>query len=99
MEEYIHNIIAELCKIPAAYAEFGLGDGIQFSNHTHSLSRDETVRVDKSQLLSTPHPRPDQFCIYRVDGNTNTLLTTIEYKPPHKLPVAALRLGLRLMDL
>ncbi|KAJ5559456.1 hypothetical protein N7513_001855 [Penicillium frequentans] len=99
VEEHVHDIIAELCKIPAACAEFGLGDGIQFSNHTHSLSRDETVGADESHLSSTPHPRPDQFCIHRVDGNTNTLLTTVEYKPPHKLPVAALRMGLRPMDL
>ncbi|KAJ5726573.1 uncharacterized protein N7483_007930 [Penicillium malachiteum] len=99
VEEHVHDIIAELCKIPAACDEFGLGDGIQFSNHTHSLSRDETFEADASQLSSTPHPRPDQFCIHRVDGNTNTLLTTVEYKPPHKLPVAALRMGLRPMDL
>ncbi|KAJ5993179.1 hypothetical protein N7451_008903 [Penicillium sp. IBT 35674x] len=99
VEEHVHDIIAELCKIPAACAEFGLGDGIQFSNHTHSLSRDDTVGADESHLSSTPHPRPDQFCIHRVDGNTNTLLTTVEYKPPHKLPVAALRMGLRPMDL
>ncbi|KAJ6096609.1 hypothetical protein N7486_007355 [Penicillium sp. IBT 16267x] len=99
VEEHVHDIISQLCKIPAACAEFGLGDGIQFSNHTHSLGRDETVGADESHLSSTPHPRPDQFCIHRVDGNTNTLLTTVEYKPPHKLPVAALRMGLRPMDL
>ncbi|KAJ6016354.1 hypothetical protein N7540_010945 [Penicillium herquei] len=99
VEEHVHDIIAELCQIPAARAEFGLCDGIQFSNHTHSLSREETVGADESHLSSTPHPRPDQFCIHRVDGNTNTLLTTVEYKPPHKLPVAALRMGLRPMDL
>jgi hypothetical protein len=28
VEEHIHDIVAELCKIPAACAEFGLGDGI-----------------------------------------------------------------------
>ncbi|KAJ5267404.1 hypothetical protein N7478_010212 [Penicillium angulare] len=99
VEEHVHDIIAELCKIPAACDEFGLGDGIQFSNHSNSLSRDEIFGADASQLSSTPHPRPDQFCIHRVDGNTNTLLTTVEYKPPHKLPVAALRMGLRPMDL
>ncbi|KAJ5557939.1 hypothetical protein N7513_003525 [Penicillium frequentans] len=99
VEEHVHDIIAELCKVPAACAEFGLGDGIQFSNHTHSLSRDETVGADESHVSSTPHPQPDQFCIHRVDGNTTTLLTTVEYKPPHKLPVAALRMGLRPMDL
>ncbi|KAJ5161021.1 hypothetical protein N7492_006413 [Penicillium capsulatum] len=99
VEEHVHDIIAELCKIPAACDEFGLGDGIQFSNHANSLARNEAFEADANQLSSTPHPRPDQFCIHRVDGNTNTLLTTVEYKPPHKLPVAALRMGLRPMDL
>lgn len=99
VEEHVHDIIAELCKLPAACDEFSLGDGIQFSNHTNSLSRNETFEADTTQPSSTPNPRPDQFCIHRVDGNTNTLLTTVEYKPPHKLPVATLRMGLRPMDL
>ena len=99
VEEHVHNIIAELCKILAACDEFGLSDGIQFSNHSNSLSRDEIFGADTSQLSSTPHPRPDQFCIYRVDGNTNTLLTTTEYKLSYKLPVTALRIELRPIDL
>lgn len=48
MEDHIYDIIAELCKIPAAYDEFGLGDRIQFSNHTNSLSRNETFEADIS---------------------------------------------------
>ncbi|KAJ5982300.1 hypothetical protein N7451_012400 [Penicillium sp. IBT 35674x] len=99
VEEHVHDIISELCKLPAACDEFGLGDGIQFSNHTNSLSRNVTFEADTSQPSSTPSPRPDQFCIHRVDGNTNTLLTTVEYKPHHKLPDAAFRMGLRPMDL
>ncbi|KAJ5343370.1 uncharacterized protein N7506_003194 [Penicillium brevicompactum] len=99
VEDHVHDIVAELCKIPAACDEFGLGDGIQFSNHTNSLSRNENFEADTSQLSSTPHPRPDQFCIHRVDGNTTTVLTTVEYKPPHKMPVATLRMGLRPMEL
>ena len=99
VEEHVLDIIAELCKIPAACGEFGLGDGIQFSSHPNYLSRNEAFEADTNQLSSTPCPRPDQFCIHRIDGNTNTLLTTVEYKPPHKLPVAALRMGLRPMDL
>ena len=99
VEEHVHDIIAELCKLPAACDEFSLGDGIQFSNHTNSLSRNGTFEADTTQPSSTPNPRPDQFCIHRVDGNMNTLLTAIEYKPPHKLPVATLRMGLRPMDL
>ena len=99
VEEHINDIITELCKIPAAREEFGLGDGIQFSNHTNSLNKSDAIEADASQPSSVHHPRPDQFCIHRVDGRTTTLLTTVEYKPPHKLPVATLRTGLRPMDL
>ncbi|KAL4872560.1 hypothetical protein BDV12DRAFT_133885 [Aspergillus spectabilis] len=99
VEDHVRDIIAELCKLPAARDEFGLGDGIQFSNHTNSLNENEAIESDASQPSSVHHPRPDQFCIHRVDGDTTTLLTTVEYKPPHKLPVATLRMGLRPMDL
>lgn len=100
VEDHVHDIITELCKVPAARNEFGLGEGIQFSNHTNVLNENEaTTEADESQMSSIRHPRPDQFCIHRVDGNTNTLLTTVEYKPPHKLPVATLRMGLRPMNL
>ncbi|KAJ5742397.1 uncharacterized protein N7511_011416 [Penicillium nucicola] len=99
VEEHVHDIINELCSVPAAREEFGLGDGIEFSNHTNSLNRNDPIEVDASQLPSTSHPRPDQFCINRVDGHSTTVLTTVEYKPPHKLSLAALRMGLRPMDL
>lgn len=99
VEEHINDIITELCKIPAAREEFGLGDAIQFSNHTNSLNDNDAIEADTSQPSSVHHPRPDQFCIHRVDGRTTTLLTTVEYKPPHKLPIATLRTGLRPMDL
>ncbi|CAP83048.1 hypothetical protein EN45_046400 [Penicillium chrysogenum] len=99
VEEHINDIITELCKIPAARDELGLGDGIQFSNHTNSLNDNGAIEADTTQPSSVYHPRPDQFCIHRVDRNTTTLLTSVEYKPPHKLSVATLRMGLRPMDL
>ncbi|KAI2765711.1 hypothetical protein DTO013E5_9141 [Penicillium roqueforti] len=99
VEEHIHDIITELCKLPAAREEFGLGDRIQFSNHKNSLNDNEPIEVAANQLPSTSQPRPDQFCINRVDGNSTTILTTVEYKPPHKLPSATFRMGLRPMDL
>lgn len=97
--DYIYDIITALCKLPAARDEFGLGDGIQSSNYTNSLNQNEAIEADASQPSSVHHLRPDQFCIHRIDGNTSTLLTTVEYKPPHKLSVATLRMGLRPMDL
>ncbi|CAG8883863.1 unnamed protein product [Penicillium salamii] len=99
VEAHVHDIVTELCKLPAARDELRLGDGIQFSNHTNSLNENDTTEANASQPSSVPNPRPDQFCIHRVDGNTATLLTTVEYKPPHKLPVSTLRIGLRPMDL
>lgn len=78
VEEHVRDIITELCKLPAARAEFGIGDGIQFGNHPNSLNGNDTIETDASQQSSVPHPRPDQFCIHRVDGHTTTLLTTVE---------------------
>lgn len=92
VEDHVRDIISELCKIPAAREEFGLGDGVWFDNHANAL--DEIERSEANTRLS----RPDQFCIHRVDGESNTLLTTVEYKPPHKLTMETIRMGFRPMD-
>ncbi|KAL4817408.1 hypothetical protein BDW67DRAFT_35327 [Aspergillus spinulosporus] len=99
VEDHVRDIITELCKLPAARDEFGLGDGIQFSNHTNVLKETEVSEVVGSQSSTVPNPRPDQYCIHRVDSNIYTVLTSVEYKPPHKLTVATLRMGLHPMDL
>ncbi|OJJ42069.1 hypothetical protein ASPZODRAFT_155549 [Penicilliopsis zonata CBS 506.65] len=78
--------------IPAAREEFRLSDGVWFNNHANVL--DKAKRSGSDTWLS----RPDQFCIYRVDGQINTLLTTVEYKPPHKLLVQTIREGFRPME-
>ncbi|KAL4925722.1 uncharacterized protein BDV17DRAFT_271186 [Aspergillus undulatus] len=96
VEDHVHDIVAELCKIPNAREEFQLGSGVWFDNHANALDEDD--EIDASRSSTTRPSRPDQFCIHRVDGNTNTLLTTVEYKPPHKLSVTSLREGLRPMD-
>ncbi|CAI7603971.1 unnamed protein product [Penicillium viridicatum] len=89
VEDYVHDIVAELCKIPEAREEFRLGNGIWFDNHPNAL--DDDNEVDASQPLTTKPSKPDQFCIYQRDGNRRTLLTTVEYKPPYKLSAANLR--------
>ncbi|KAL4997894.1 hypothetical protein BDV10DRAFT_168252 [Aspergillus recurvatus] len=99
VEDHVRDIITELCELPAARDEFGLGDGIQFSSHTNSLNETEVSKVVASQPSSIPEPKPDQYCIHRVDSNVPTIVTSVEYKPPHKLPVATLRMGLHPMDL
>ncbi|KAK9241777.1 hypothetical protein V1506DRAFT_549683 [Lipomyces tetrasporus] len=91
------GVIAELCKISDAREEFKLEDGVQFDNHANALTDAESDKPDVKDQSSVRHPVPDIF-FYRVKGNTNTLFTTGEYKPPHKLSVESLRAGLRPMD-
>lgn len=81
--------------IPNTRREFQLGSGIRFDNHGNSLHE---VEDDQSEESNPQHPRPDHFCIHRVDGTTNTLLTTVEYKPPHKLSLENPRVGLWPME-
>ncbi|ODM15755.1 hypothetical protein SI65_08989 [Aspergillus cristatus] len=93
VEDNVWDIITELCKIPAARDEFLLGsEGVRFNNHTNSLDS------QPHQSLRSGSSRPDQFCIHHIDNGTSTLLTTVEYKPPHKLPVESLHRGLKSMD-
>ncbi|EDN06589.1 predicted protein, partial [Histoplasma mississippiense (nom. inval.)] len=41
VEDHVHDIIAELCKIPDARERFRLGDGILFENHGNILQTSE----------------------------------------------------------
>ncbi|KAK9311311.1 hypothetical protein V1524DRAFT_387905, partial [Lipomyces starkeyi] len=97
VEDNVRYVIAELCKISDAREEFKLEDGVQFDNHANALTDAESDKPDVKDQSSVRHPVPDIF-FYRVKGNTNTLFTTGEYKPPHKLSVESLRAGLRPMD-
>ena len=99
VEDHVRDIVTELCKLRAACDEFSLRDGIQFSSHTNSFNETEVSEVVASQPPSIPNTRLDQFCIHRVDSNVPTVLASVEYKPPHKLPVATPRMGLHPMDL
>lgn len=40
------DIIVELCKIPAACEEFGLGDGIWFDNYANALDEFGNAEID-----------------------------------------------------
>ena len=92
VEDHVHDMITELCKTHNAQHELQLGSGILFDNHANSL---DEVEADQSGESNPQNPRPDQFCIHRVDGTTNTLPTTVEYKPPHKLSGENLHVGIR----
>lgn len=68
------------------------------SNHNRGTSKANIYNREKA----TPAKRPrgkggqaDEFCIYRQTGGQNIPVVVIEYKPPHKLPLQQVSLGLR----
>ena len=65
VEDHVHDVIAELCKIPDAQNEFALGEGIQFENHANTLDEDDSDTLDVGYQLrhwSSPQRSvPDQF--------------------------------------
>ncbi|KID86968.1 Protein kinase-like domain protein, partial [Metarhizium majus ARSEF 297] len=99
VDSFAGDIIAELCKIPAACEEFRLGEGVRFDNHKNSLEKTYFPADTENAASHIHRPKPDGFCINMVDDTTKALLTSGEYKPPHKLPTRIIRLGLRPMDL
>ena len=91
---------------------FAIGRGIVFENLPNIASDDAeepAERLNKQQ--ATPHrqnyPRPyqlraDQICVYKYDNDDVTrrrMAFVVEYKPPHKLTLPHMRLGLREMDI
>lgn len=97
VEDYVSDIITELSKIPAARVEFRLSMEFRFANHAKSLVADEADQPKAKQ--------PENHLLNRIStaftvstDDKSTLLTTIEYKPPHKLSVQNLRAGLRPKD-
>lgn len=93
----MRDIISELCKIPEARRRSRLGDGVWFESHTNSLEDDAAQNYrsldDEDRSSTQCRPRPDQLCIHRTDDKNS--LMTVEYKPPHKLAVENLRVGLQ----
>ncbi|KAG6003408.1 hypothetical protein E4U21_002041 [Claviceps maximensis] len=99
VNDRVEEIIAELCKIPAAKQEFGLGTKLLFDSYTNTLEKTKITDSETKQISSHPRSASNNYCINVQDDNTKVLLTFTEYKPPHKLPTAAIHLGLRPMDL
>ncbi|KOS41223.1 hypothetical protein ACN38_g7902 [Penicillium nordicum] len=99
VEDHTRYIFLELCKIPAAREEFGLGNGVLFDSHPNILNDTEIVEKDTKDASATPRGKPDQLFIHRVGDRTTTLLITVEYKPLYKLLLEDIRRGLRDMDL
>lgn len=96
VENHVRDIIAALCERPAARDEFHLSDRVSFDNHANALDPPQVDPSQPRQSSTSRRSRPDQFCIRR--GTSETILTTVEYKPPHKLSVENIRSGLRPMD-
>ncbi|KHO00585.1 Lipopolysaccharide kinase [Metarhizium album ARSEF 1941] len=99
VDQLVGGIISELCNIPAAKHEFGLGSGIQFHDHTNFLQDPEFDEAAENQPSKIRRPKADAVCIHAFDNDTMVHLSSGEYKPPHKLPTSTIRLGLRPMQL
>lgn len=59
VEDYTRYIFLELCKIPAAWEEFGLGDGVLFDSYPNILNDTEIFEKDTKNVLVTPRGKPD----------------------------------------
>ncbi|EXA29644.1 hypothetical protein FOVG_18888 [Fusarium oxysporum f. sp. pisi HDV247] len=112
VEDPVRAIVEELKQVKDVRSVFDLGNGIVFENHPHAISdvAEEVVeREGPPALPQTPDHRrdlgllrPDQICIYRSDDDLpewRRMLHVEEYKPPHKLSLPLLRVGLRPMNI
>jgi hypothetical protein len=95
VEERVVDVISQLLDIPHARQSFGLGNGVEFENHTNTLSDNAEEVLQRTQQ----RPRTDQICVYRSLDDRRSLSFIVEYKPPHKLSVEYIRAGLRSMNL
>ncbi|OAQ58406.1 protein kinase-like domain [Purpureocillium lilacinum] len=111
VEEPVRKIVRQLVQDPIARNTLDLGDGIVFENHDHAL-RDTAEEVVDRQTRPVPPSTPghgenlkklqaDQICICRSDGAQGSRKRAFisEYKPPHKLPVQHLLVGLQIRDI
>ncbi|KAL1992334.1 hypothetical protein VTN49DRAFT_4366 [Thermomyces lanuginosus] len=95
VDEFVEKIVQALCNDPDAKRRFQLSDSIRFRTHYPRALEEEAEEDERS---GTWRPRPDRYCIHRVDEVTEYLVTACELKPPHKLDAESLRTGLRDMD-
>ncbi|KAL8915698.1 MAG: hypothetical protein Q9172_006749 [Xanthocarpia lactea] len=54
---------------------------------------------DSDRGLQKDRTQADQYCVHKKNGGARHLLFVVEYKPPHKLTIDLLKVGLREMDL
>ncbi|OJD16703.1 hypothetical protein AJ78_03128, partial [Emergomyces pasteurianus Ep9510] len=89
--------LLELEGLGRRYSNRKLQSEKNLEHYERTAVKDHTSEESDVQLLnesSTKNLKPDSFCIHRINDFINTLITTVEYKPLHKLSVENLRSGL-----
>ncbi|GAB0139112.1 hypothetical protein EsDP_00007327 [Epichloe bromicola] len=100
--EPVKLIIERLQDEEDIKAEFGIGTGITFETRANALGEAVMGSTERPQTPDGRKLRPDQICAYRHDDDSpagRTMAYVIEHKPPHKLTLPHLRLGLRSMNI
>ncbi|KAJ5150386.1 hypothetical protein N7492_010737 [Penicillium capsulatum] len=98
VENQVHRILEKLKSIPESNVAFPRLGGISFENHYNALR--ERRAPDRSRpSSSSTRSNTDGFCVHQTAGGQKELLTTMEYKAPHKLTSQQICAGLREMDL
>jgi len=83
-------------------AEFDIGEGIAFETRMNALNDTTQGSAERSRIPDGKKLRPDQIYAYRQDDGDSTGRTmayVIEHKPPYKLTLPYLRLGLYPMNI
>ncbi|RMZ91391.1 hypothetical protein DV736_g1376, partial [Chaetothyriales sp. CBS 134916] len=102
IEDPVSFIVKHLATMDTVRGEFVLPQEIRFDNNINILDAREE-EVAERMRPSTPEPgrdhrafRPDQICVYTNDGSNDRTrpALVVEYKPPHKVTTAMLRVGL-----
>lgn len=100
--EPVTLIVERLCTEDAVRAEFDVGAGIVFETRLNALGDAAQGSVERPRTPDGKKLRPDQICAYKRGDEYptgRTMAYIIEQKPPHKLTLPHLRLGLRPMNI
>jgi len=100
--EQVKWIVERLQDEDDIKAEFDIGGGIAFETRMNALNDTAQGSAEQPRTPDGKKLRPDQICAYRQDDGDSTGRTmayVIEHKPPHKLTLPHLRLGIRPMNI
>ena len=99
VESIVQDTLRQLSVYPEFRQQLHLADRVTFENHANGL----TDGAEDVQDHQGEHPQmtkfADQYCVFKHKDGRKVQLFVIEYKPPHKVTQAILRLGLRPMNL